>query len=178
MVITAELKEEIKLPKGANVEISGDTIKFKGPKGEVKRVFHHPRLKVEKGKDSLVLSIKRPDKKDRALFGTWGAHLRNMAKGVTEGFEYRMKMVYAHFPIKASVKGDQFMIENFLGERSPRSAKIIGATKVKVEGAEVVLNGPDIEDVSHTAANIEQATLIADRDPRVFQDGIYITVKG
>jgi large subunit ribosomal protein L6 len=49
---------------------------------------------------------------------------------------------------------------------------------VKVEGNEVIITGPDIEEVSQTAANIEQATMIADRDPRVFQDGIYITVKG
>jgi large subunit ribosomal protein L6 len=178
MVIAAELKDEIKLPKGVNVEITKDMIKFKGPKGEVKRNFSHPRLKIGKGKESVIVSVKLPDKKEKALFGTWCAHIRNMAKGVTDGFEYRMKIVYAHLPIKASVKGDLLMIENFLGERTPRSAKILGSSKVKVEGNEVIITGPDIEEVSQTAANIEQATMIADRDPRVFQDGIYITVKG
>jgi len=178
MVIATELRDEIKLPKGVSVEMSGDVIKFKGPKGEVKRNFSHPRLKIEKGKESIIVSVKLPNKKEKALFGTWCAHIRNMAKGVTDGFEYRMKIVYAHFPIKASVKGDLFMIENFLGERTPRSAKILGSCKVKVEGNEVILTGADIEEVSQTAANIERATLIADRDPRVFQDGIYITVKG
>src|SRR4030065_2566176 len=88
-----------------------------------------------------------------------------------------MKMVSAPFPIKASVNGDTFMIENFLGEKYPRKAKILGATKVNVKGDLVDLTGPDVEAVGQTAANIERATKIKGFDPRVFQDGIYIIQK-
>jgi len=85
--------------------------------------------------------------------------------------------VYAHFPMKAIVKGSEFVIENFLGEKAPRRAPILGETKVVVQGDQVLLTGPNVEEVGQTAANIEQATKIRGFDPRVFQDGIYITSK-
>ncbi len=118
-----------------------------------------------------------PTKREKALIGTMAAHLRNMITGVMEGFSYEMKIVYSHFPVKASAKGEEFVIENFLGEKFPRRARIVGGTKVEVSGDQVLLTGPDIEAVSQTAANIEQATRIRGFDPRVFQDGIYITKK-
>jgi large subunit ribosomal protein L6 len=88
-----------------------------------------------------------------------------------------MKIVYAHFPIKTAIKGDTFVVENFLGEKCPRKTKILGDTKVTVKGDQVLLNGPNVEDVGQTAANIERATKIKGFDPRVFQDGIYIVEK-
>jgi len=171
------MTDEIELPKGVQVALEGGTVKIKGPKGEVSRKLSHPRICVEAKGDKIIISCDMPRMKDKALAGTFGAHIRNMVEGVTTGFEYRMKIVYAHFPIKASVKGDSFIIENFLGEKHPRKARILGATKVTVKGDQVVLAGPDVEAVGQTAANIETATKIKGYDPRVFQDGIYITEK-
>ena len=44
-----------------------------------------------------------------------------MIKGVTKGFQYKLRSVYAHFPINASIenKGKQITVRNFLGEKSP-----------------------------------------------------------
>jgi large subunit ribosomal protein L6 len=89
-----------------------------------------------------------------------------------------MKIVFSHFPIKTVVKGDIFEIQNFLGERSARRAKILEGVKVQAKGDEVTLTGIDVEKVSQTAANIEQATRVRDRDIRVFQDGIYVVGRG
>ncbi|MFQ6073567.1 MAG: 50S ribosomal protein L6, partial [Methanosarcinales archaeon] len=61
-----------------------------------------------------------------------------------------------------------------LGEKKPRFAKILENVEVKIDGDEVIITGINIEDVGLTAANIEQATRIKRRDPRVFQDGIYL----
>lgn len=172
------LKDEIPIPEGVQVSLEeGGRLKVKGPQGEVSRMLAHPRVRVELKGKHVVVSSEQPRKREKALVGTYGAHIRNMLEGVTKGFEYKMKIVYAHFPIKASVKGDTFVIENFLGEKHPRKAKILGATKVTVKGDQVVLTGPDIEEVGQTAANIERATRIKGYDPRVFQDGIYITEK-
>src|SRR2546426_923841 len=102
---------------------------------------------------------------------------KHMVVGVREGFTYEMKIVYSHFPLKATVKGAEFVIENFLGEKFPRKTRIVGETKVEVNGDQVLLTGPDVEAVGQTAANIEQATKIRGFDPRIFQDGIYITKK-
>ncbi|NIU39655.1 50S ribosomal protein L6, partial [Candidatus Bathyarchaeota archaeon] len=80
----------------------------------------------------------------------------------------------SHFPISVKVKEKTVVIENFTGERSPRIAKIMGDTKVTVKGEDVIVQGINIEDVSQTAANIQNATKIKKKDPRVFLDGIYV----
>ena len=101
-----------------------------------------------------------------------------MIKGVTDGWTYNLKIVYKHFPIKAAVQGNVFVIENFLGERHPRKADILNGVTVQVKGEEVTVEGIDRNAVGQTAANIEMATRVRGRDIRVFQDGIYITNKG
>jgi len=111
------------------------------------------------------------------MVGTFWAHIRNLIRGVTEGFEYKLKVVYAHFPIKLRVEGDEVIIENFLGEKHPRKAKIVGRVKVEIRGQEIIVKGIDKEECGQTAANLEQATKIKRLDPRVFQDGIYIVEK-
>lgn len=173
-----QVKDEIKLPEGASFKLEHGHLSVKGPKGELKRAFEHPVVKLasEGGKLHVVAANAR--KRDRALAGTWTSHITNMGHGVVKGHQYTMKIVYSHFPIKTTVQGDKFVIENFLGEQHPRTVAIVGATKIQIQGDKVTLNGPDIEAVSATAANIEQGTRIRGFDPRVFQDGIYITVKG
>jgi len=172
------LKDEIEVPEKATVTLEpGGIIKVKGPQGEISRKLSDPRIKIEKKGKHIVVSCENSRKKEKALVGTFGAHIRNMLVGVTNGFAYKMKIVFAHFPIKASVKGDTFLVENFLGEKFPRKTKIIAGTKVSIKGDIVELTGPDVEAVGQTAANIERATKIKGFDPRVFQDGIYITEK-
>ena len=84
-----------------------------------------------------------------------------------------------HFPVKMSLSDNTFVISNFLGEKSPRHAKILGDVKVSIDGKDntVTVSGIDKEEVGQTAANIEQATKIKGYDPKVFQDGIYIVNK-
>ncbi len=178
MPVAHEIKHKIKIPDGVNVTYENFILKVKGPKGELEREFKHDRvdLNIEDGK--IVIYCALPKKKDYALAGTWKAHVNNMLKGVTEGFEYHLKILYAHFPMKVSVKGDKVVIENFLGERAPRYAKIFGDAKVEIKGDTVVVKSANKEHAGQTAANIERATKIKDRDPRVFQDGIYIVKKG
>jgi large subunit ribosomal protein L6 len=169
--------DEIEVPDKVQVAIDGDRVTVKGPKGEVSRKLFDTNVDIVQRGGSVFVVINTNRAKHRALMGTFGAHLRNMMHGVTEGFQCEMKIVYAHFPIKASVKGDTFVIENFLGEKHPRKADILGKTKVAVKGDQVVVTGSDIEEVGQTAANIERATKIKGFDPRIFQDGIYITEK-
>ena len=177
MTLSGMIEEKVAVPNGVKIEIDGAMVTVTGPKGKHSRVFSHPKAKVSMAEGHVVVRCELPKVKDKAIVGTFAAHIANMIEGVTDGFEYRMKIVYSHFPMKAYTKGDKFIIENFLGERAPRVANIIGDTKITVKGQDVTLDGTDIEAVSQTAANIERATHIWNFDPRVFQDGIYITVK-
>ncbi len=177
MTIAGMIEEKVKIPDGVKVEIEPPAVTIKGPKGKLTREFVHTKARIFE-KDGLVhVTCDMPKVRDKAIVGTFASHIRNMVEGVTDGFAYRMKIVYAHFPIKAYVKGDKFIIENFLGERMPRKASVVGDTKIVVKGNDIVLTGPDVEAVSQTAANIERTTRIKGYDSRVFQDGIYIVEK-
>ncbi len=127
-----------------------------------------------------AVAIERPGDADRqteATVGTFESHVRNMIHGVTEGWTYEMEVFYAHFPMDLDTEGDEVVIENFLGERAPRRAAVLGDTEISIDGEELTLSGPSKEDVGQTAANIEQLTRVTEKDQRVFQDGVYITSK-
>ncbi|MGC9103267.1 MAG: 50S ribosomal protein L6 [Candidatus Methanodesulfokora sp.] len=167
---TVEIKPEVK------VEIVEDVIVVRGPKGELRRKFSREFLDitVEDGKVKLVTY---GDKRfNRAYIGTMASHIKNMINGVVNGFRKEMIIVFAHFPMRVEVDKNKkvVIINNFVGSRAPRIARIVGNTDVKVEGDRIIIEGPSKEDVSQTAANIRQATKIKDKDSRVFMDGIYV----
>jgi large subunit ribosomal protein L6 len=176
MAIAIVLREEIPIPPGVDITIDKEVM-VKGPKGELKRKFKLGNVTIRQEEDMVVLETRFPKKKDKAMMGTITSHIKNMIRGLTEGFTYRMKIVYAHFPMTVKSSPDKVTIENFLGERYPRTAKIVGSAQVKIQGDEVVVTGINKEDVGQTMANLEQATKIKGRDPRVFQDGIYLVAK-
>ena len=178
MVVAAAIREEIEIPEGVEVIIENNEVSVKGPNGEDSRKFTYPNVSIKEEDDVVVLETAFPKKKDKAMIGTTRAHINNMLIGVTDGFEYHMKIVFAHFPMTVKVKGQTVTIDNFVGEQHPRTSKIVGdQTKVTVKGDEVTITGINKEHVGQTMANLEQATKIKGRDPRVFQDGIYLTSK-
>lgn len=177
MVISGHIEEKVEVPKGVHITLEGTKLTVKGPNGTLTRDFFHLNAKVVVSGNHVTICCDMPRKRDKAVVGTFAAHIQNMIGGVTHGWEYELKVVYAHFPIKAAMKGDKFIIENFLGEKAARSANILGDVKVAVKGNDVIVTGNDLEHVSQSAANIERATKIKNFDPRVFQDGIYIVEK-
>ncbi len=178
MPVAAKLKRTKTIPPGVKVSYKDSILSVQGPKGTLTRRFSHPRITIKITSDKVVLESVMPKKKEGALLGTWEAHIGNLIEGVTKGYKYTMKVVYSHFPVKTILKGNEFIIENFLGESYPRKARIIGETKVEISGDTITLSGIDLEHVSQSAANIELATKIQYYDPRVFQDGIYMVDKG
>lgn len=170
-------KREIKIPDGVKVNVNGRVVEVIGPLGRLIRDFSNNPALIEISGDKVVVYAVWPRRREKAHVGTVAAHIRNMIKGVTKGFTYKLKIVYAHFPISVKVDGNKVLIENFMGERVPRVAEIVGSTKVFVKGDDVIVQGIDLESVSQTAANIEQATRIKERDPRRFLDGIYVYEK-
>ena len=148
-----------------------------GPNGSVTRRLWYPDVSVDVEDDEVVIESDEDDAKTRATVGTFESHVDNMFYGVTEGWEYKMEMFYSHFPMQVSAQGEEDVIQNFLGEKAPRRTQVRGDTDVEVDGEDVTLSGPSIEDVGQTAADIEQLTRVTDKDTRVFQDGVYIVEK-
>ena len=177
MVKLANIAETIPIPEDVTVNVENSEVTVKGNGGEIKRNFNHNNITISNDDENVTISVAFPNKKDKAMVGTIKSHVSNMIYGVKHGFTYKMKIVYAHFPMTVKVKGNIVSIDNFLGERSPRTAKIIGDVKVSVKGDDVTITGINKEHVGQTMANIEQATKIKGRDPRIFQDGIYLVDK-
>jgi len=166
--------KEFKIPENVKIEVDDKTVKISGEKGQDKRNFSEREIKIEIKDNKLVVSSESERRKVKALTGTIISHIKNMVTGVTKGFAYRMRVVYSHFPVTVKVEGKNVLIQNFLGERSPRIAKIVGDVQVKVEGSDLIISGIRLEDVGQTASNIEQTTRIVGYDRRKFLDGIYI----
>ncbi|HOB17838.1 MAG TPA: 50S ribosomal protein L6 [Candidatus Methanoculleus thermohydrogenotrophicum] len=165
----------VEIPPEVDVTLEGSVFTVKGPKGTLSRNLWFPQINVALEDDEIVISTASDKKRFLAMTGTLESHAKSMIRGVVEGYEYRMKVVYSHFPIQLKLQGDRLVINNFLGEKQPRVARILEGVTVKIGNDEVILTGIDKEKVGNTAANIERATRITKRDPRVFQDGIYIT---
>jgi large subunit ribosomal protein L6 len=172
------IQQGIIIPKGVTAKVEDHVLTITGPKGQVSRKFASRGHRIILESESIVITSPTTRKKDRAVLGTWNGHILNMITGVMHEFEYRMKIIYSHFPIKVSIKGSRFLIENFLGEHEPRYADIAPGVKVEAQGDTVTIRGIDLEALGMTAARIEYATKIKAKDPRVFQDGIYIIAKG
>ena len=175
---SASIIEEIKVPEGIEAKLVGKSVEVSGPKGKLIRAFDIRGIELKQGSGTIVVEAALLRRKQRAAVGMVRSHLNNMFKGVKEGFTYKLKIVYAHFPITVKVDGKRVIVQNFLGEKSPRIAGIVGDASVKVEGDEIVVEGINKEEVGQTAVNIEQATSVKHRDPRTFQDGIYVVSRG
>lgn len=169
-----ETKRTIDIPEGININIDATNVSISGPQGQLQKKLWYPGVTIKKSDSTLIVETNIPRREQLAILGTYESHLKNMITGVTKGYEYKMKVVYSHFPIQIKTEGSKVIIANFLGEKKARKANILGNTKVTIKGDQVVLNGINKEDVGQTAANIRSATKIKRFDPRVFQDGVYL----
>ena len=172
-----ESVESIEIPESVEVKVEGRLVTVKGEKGTLMRDFSHAPISIRSEGRKVIIQASWPRKKEAALVGTISSHVQNMITGVTKGFTYKLKIVFSHFPISVKVHEKKVTIENFTGERSARVADVMGDTEVRVDGEDIIVKGLDIEDVSQTAANIERATKVKRKDPRVFLDGIYVYEK-
>jgi large subunit ribosomal protein L6 len=172
------VQRTVSIPEGVTVTMADSLLKVKGPKGELQRDMWHPAIKITVEEGHAIFTTESTKKLVIAMVGTLASHCKNMCTGVTSGYLYSLKVVYSHFPIQLKQQGEKLEIINFLGEKYPRSARILPGTTVKLGTDEVTVTGIDKELVGSTASNIEKATRIRDRDPRVFQDGIYIVARG
>lgn len=167
----------VDFPQGVSASVEGRMLSVKGPLGTVRKNFHNIHVNVGVDQGKIHITSFSGKKTDVVSSNTVSSIVRNMVTGVTEGYLYRMKVVFAHFPVTVKVKGDTVVVENFMGERSARVTKIVGDCKVSVDGDDIIIKGVSLEDVGQTSANLEQATKVKRKDQRIFLDGVYVYEK-
>ncbi|KAG2427814.1 hypothetical protein HXX76_012138 [Chlamydomonas incerta] len=175
------------VPAGISIEVKGRAVRVKGPRGTLTRDFKHLAVDMflteEDGHKVLKVDCHFGKKKRLASIRTVCSHVKNMFTGVTKGFEYKMRLVYAHFPININIEnqGKKVEIRNFLGEKRVRVVNMLDGVKIaRSDGVkdELVLQGNDLENVSRSAALINQSCHVRVLDIRKFLDGIYVSEKG
>jgi len=171
------IEEKIEIPQGVIVQINKSEFAAKGPHGEVSKKILWPKVNIEIKDNIIVFSAKKATKREKRMLYTYRAHVKSMLQGVAKGFVYKLKMCASHFPMTATVKDGEFVLQNFLGEKTPRKFKLMPGVDVKVEKEVITVKSADKELAGQTAASIEQLCRITDKDRRIFQDGIYIISK-
>lgn len=168
------LDSEIDLPDGVSAKFKDGQVTVNGPLGKVTQNFSKIPVDLQISGSNVKIVSHGARRRNKAIINTARSLITNAVHGVTKGYQYKLKVIYAHFPVTVKVQGKKVLVENFYGERSPRVAEIIGDTKAEVQGEDIILNGVSIQDVGQTAANLEQATLVKRKDQRVFLDGVYV----
>lgn len=172
------LEQVVELPSGVTAEVSSKVLTIKGPKGEVSKLMKYPNVYVNVEGSEVKIGTERFTQRQKKIIFTFVAHTKNMVVGVTEGFEYSLKVVFSKFPVTVSLNGSTFEVKNLLGEKVPRKVNVpVNDVKVDIKGADITVSGIDKEKVGQVAASLEQSCRITHMDRRVIQDGIFITKK-
>ncbi|CAJ0586832.1 unnamed protein product, partial [Mesorhabditis spiculigera] len=178
-----EAHDTVTFPDNVSFTVKNRIVHVKGPRGSLQRDFRHLHMEMERiGKNKLRVRKWFGIRKELAAIRTVCSHIENLVKGVTKGYRYKMRSVYAHFPINISLQEKNTMIEirNFLGEKIIRRVPLpegVSAVMSTAQKDELIIDGNDIQKVSQAAARIQQSTTVKNKDIRKFLDGIYVSEK-
>merc|ERR1712051_1141980 len=122
-------------------------------------------------------------RKELAAVRTVCSIIQNAITGVMRGYKYKMRAVYAHFPINCAISegGSLVEVRNFLGEKFVRKVRMHEGVKCensKEQKDELIISGNSVEAVSQSAALIQQSTTVKNKDIRKFLDGLYVSERG
>ncbi|RZD30662.1 50S ribosomal protein L6 [Candidatus Parvarchaeota archaeon] len=168
---------EIEIPEGVSCEYLDDVLECSKGEAKVNRKIFIPKTELKIEESKIILFCEKANRKNIAIMKTNLSHIKNIFKGLEEKFIYELEICNVHFPMNCKLEGKNLIIDNFLGEKIPRKAKILEDIDVSIQGNKITVSGNNIEKAGQTATNIEKATKFNNRDRRIFQDGIFITSK-
>ncbi len=169
--------EELSVPEGTTAQIHKGMLTVSKAKHTLTREFKDPRLSMKMDANKIVISLKEMTRREKMLVGTVVAHIKNMLKGVNQPYVYKLKICSGHFPMNIALSGKTLSAKNFVGEKVPRLLQIKNGVDVKVEGMDITVTSADKELAGQTAGAIELLCRRPGFDPRIFQQGIYLTEK-
>lgn len=143
-------KKPIIIPAGVTVTVEPGRILVRGPKGELAR-RPAPEVKIETVDQLISVTVAHPEEdRERALWGTWAAHIRNMIQGVTQGFKKQLEVNGVGYRIAA--QGAELKLE--VGFSHPIIYQLPPTMQAKVEKNLITLESADVEALGKVAAAI------------------------
>jgi len=181
-------EELLDIPEGVTVSIKARKVVVEGPRGKLSKDLSHLAVNFSHPKKNTIgIEIHHGNRKNVATLRTVRTLINNLIVGVTKGFKYKMRYVYAHFPINVNLEKNndtgnwEVEIRNFIGEKLVRRVVMQPGVDVEVSKAqkdELLILGNSLESVSQSAADIQQICRVRNKDIRKFLDGIYVSEKG
>lgn len=143
-------KAPVAIPSGVNVEIAGQEVSVKGPKGTMSWTLH-PKIGVTQEQGQLKVQPVRDEQSAWALAGTTRALLNNMVTGVSAGFQRKLQLVGVGY--RAQAKGKVLNIA--LGYSHPIDYSVPDGIEIATPSpTEIVVSGFDKQRVGQVAAEI------------------------
>lgn len=144
-------KKPIEIPENVQVNLDGNEVIVKGPKGTLYQTIR-PEIRIEIKNGKIFVLPQQETKQTAALYGTARALLFNKVKGVTEGFEKRLEIEGIGY--KAVVEGQDLVLN--VGFTHQVRIKAEDETKFVVEKNTIIVSGIDKEKVGHLAEKIKK----------------------
>ncbi|KAK4250475.1 ribosomal protein L6, alpha-beta domain-containing protein [Corynascus novoguineensis] len=181
-------EETLQVPENVKVSIKSRLVTVEGPRGKLTKDLSHIAVSFSSPKKNVIgIEIHHGVRKNVAALRTVRTIINNLIIGVTKGFKYKMRYVYAHFPINVNLEQNketgnwEVEIRNFIGEKIVRRVVMQPGVEVEISKAqkdELILSGNSLEAVSQSAADIQQICRVRNKDIRKFLDGLYVSEKG
>jgi large subunit ribosomal protein L6 len=146
-------KLPVALPAGVSATVANDTVKVKGPKGELSLIVTNLVSVSETEDKSLLVAPADESTRARAMWGTTRANLASMVKGVSEGFEQTLELVGVGY--RAQMQGRDLKLSLGFSHEviyTPRPGITLSSSKP----TEVKIEGANKQEVGQTAAEIRQ----------------------
>ena len=140
----------VSVPTGVTANINGQTVKVKGPKGELQLVIADD-VSITMDKGAIKVEPRGENKRARSLWGTSRTQVANLISGVTKGFEEKLEITGVGY--RAAVQGKSLNLQ--LGfSHDVNFAIPAGIAIVTPKPTEIVITGIDKQKVGQVAAEI------------------------
>ena len=143
-------KKPVPLPKGVTVDINGQTVKVKGPRGELSRAIN-PEMKLSLDNGEVTVARPSDESRHKALHGLSRTLVANMVEGVTKGFQKNLDIVGVGYKAETRPYGLQLALgfSHPVEYRAPAGIKLTAPTPTSI-----VIDGADKEKVGQVAAEL------------------------
>jgi len=181
-------QEQLVIPDDVKIRIRSRIVTVEGPRGTLTKDLSHIAVCFSlPTKNTVQIEIHHGSRKNVATLRTVRTIINNLIIGVTKGYKYKMRYVYAHFPINVNIEKNSetgnfdMEIRNFLGEKIVRPVTMRSGVSVEASKGvkdQIEVTGNSLEDVSQSAADIQQICRVRNKDIRKFLDGLYVSERG